>query len=421
VGPDHELFVYDDGLYVEGEAQLRRRVQQLLGPRWAPQHSNAAIQWLVQREAVNPLSYDPPLGSRVYTRSRIYDLAAETYEAYTPESAWLARVPWEYDPQAPKPEAILAFLYEVLGSREMVGHFLEIAGYCMLTRNPLRKALLLRGAGRNGKSILLHLLVALLGETNVVALPLQRLGGDDRFSPARLRGKLANICGDIGSQAARDMSLFKQITGGDRIHGEKKGKDGFDFLVGAMMVFSANEFPSSPDTSAAYIDRWLVLEFPNRFAEDAKKENQLRALAENEDEMRGLMKLAVEQAARLVARGNFDPPVEARRAHERFTQAVDSVASFLASDRVIIDPDRRIERSALHMEYQSFCQENGSKPLGRNKFYDRMEKVDGIVREIGHGNVGHFRGVAPTLSVRLNDDPETYPGTYPAEGAANGG
>jgi hypothetical protein len=118
-----------------------------------------------------------------------------------------------------------------------------------------------------------------------VAVPLQRLGGEDRFSPARLVGKLANICGDIGPQSAKDMSLFKQLTGGDRIQAERKFHEPFEFISGATPVFSANEFPGSPDTTRAYKGRWAAVEWPRQFDENASMERQLKLLGEGRGEL----------------------------------------------------------------------------------------------------------------------------------------
>jgi phage/plasmid-associated DNA primase len=91
-----------------------------------------------------------------------------------------------------------------LDNRVLVEFMYALAGYVALSRNPLRLAFLMYGpGGNNGKSIFLHLLSQLLGERNVAAVPLQRLGGEDRFSPARLVGKLANICGTSARRRPR--------------------------------------------------------------------------------------------------------------------------------------------------------------------------------------------------------------------------
>jgi phage/plasmid-associated DNA primase len=102
-------------------------------------------------------------------------------------------------------------------------------------------------------------------------------------------GRLANVCGDIGPQTAKDMSLFKQTVGGDRIQAERKLREPFEFISGATPIFSANEFPGSPDTTRAYKDRWVAIEWCVRFADYAAKGNELKALGENRGEMEGFL------------------------------------------------------------------------------------------------------------------------------------
>ena len=72
----------------------------------------------------------------------------------------------------------------------------EAVGYCFYRRNELRKAFILTGEKQNGKSTYLSLITSLLGRENVTSLDLGELG--QRFKPAELFGKLANVGDDIG-------------------------------------------------------------------------------------------------------------------------------------------------------------------------------------------------------------------------------
>jgi len=234
-----------------------------------------------------------------------------------------------------------------------------------------------QGTGRNGKSIVLSLWRDLLGTRNVATVPLSRLGGDDRFAPAQLVGKLANICGDIGVRAARDMSLFKQLTGNDRIFGEHKNKPGFEFECGALPVFSANEFPQSPDTSMAFLSRWLVLPFPNEFDEDASKEAELTGLGQDDAEMAGFLRRSVEGVGRLLDRGDFDVPESSRAAWDRYKNSVDNVASFL-NEECGLGGEQRVQRKILFVAYQAYCETSGYSPLGRKRFFERVRSSEGV-------------------------------------------
>lgn len=376
VGADGRLYRYEEGVYLpDGEELARARALELLGERVRRSHLNEVVAYFASREGVTPLSLDPDRRDVVRVRNGIVDPRALEVEDYTPENATLVRLPWRYDPAATCPR-IDDFLREVL-PEDAVGFFYELVGYSALPRNRLRKAVLEQGTGRNGKSIVLSLWSDLLGRGNVTAVPLARLGGDDRFSPARLVGKLANICGDVGARPPRDMSLFKQLTGGDRIYGEHKNRPGFEFECGALPVFSANEFPQSPDTTLAFMERWLVLSFPNQFAEDAKLEAELKALGRDESEMTGFLRRSIEGAGRLIERGDFEVPESSNAAWERYRMSVDAVAAFVAEE-CEVGPDKRTERRTLFAEYQAYCAANGYKARGKKTFYERVRSMNGI-------------------------------------------
>ena len=306
--------------------------------------------------------------------------AGEPYEPepYTPENATTIQLPWCYTPDADCP-AILDFLGEVQArdtseqTDAMVEFLFEVIGYTLLPRGPVRKAVLHLGPTGAGKSILLHLHTALTGEHQVSTESLTNIGSN-RFSAANLVGKLANICADIGTQAAEDSSIFKAIVGGDRIPAERKGRQGFSFRPSATLIFSANEVPGSRDTGDAYTGRWFVIQYRHQFEEDARKEAELRALASDQGEMEGFMRHSVLGAGRMLDRGDFEVPADVAEAGERFRRTVDSVAGWLESDRTIVDDGSNAERKAAYASYCAWCEDEGKHPLGRTRFYDRLRQ-----------------------------------------------
>ena len=62
-------------------------------------------------------------------------------------------------------------------------------------------------------------------------------------------------------------SLIKQLTGGDKIGFEKKGKDPFSDYNYAKMIIASNSLPTTQDTSDGFFRRWLIIDFPNEFEE----------------------------------------------------------------------------------------------------------------------------------------------------------
>jgi putative DNA primase/helicase len=392
---DGHLYRYDNGLYRDdGEAQIRLHARALLGDEHGTRFRVAeVVSYFRDRETATPLSLDPDDRLVIRARNGIVDPVAavearergERYdpEPYTPENATTVRLPWDYDPEARCPK-IGAFLRDVFdGDKATVWLALEVSGYALLSRNPLRKAFLLYGKTASGKSTFLWFLTGLIGKERVSAESLQQLG-DNRFSPARLVGKLANICPDIGTRAPEDSSIFKSITGGtDPVRVERKGRDAFDFYPSATLLFSANEYPASRDVTDAYFQRWITIGFPRQFPEDAIKEAELRALTSDPAEMRGYLRNAVDAVGRLLVRGRFDIPETSRREGEKMRQAVDSVAGWLASERVVVGDGGETDRRVAYRDYKLWMEDEGRKQftLSRNRFYERVRAESRIGSE----------------------------------------
>jgi len=399
-GPDGGIYRYEDGVYIDdGEAFIRSMSMALLAGAYKRSVVGEVVQYFLDREGADPLSFDPDAQNVIRTPDGILDMKTWSYSELTEENSTRVQIPWRIVQGVTCPD-IDRFLMECHhNDREVVNFLYVIAGYCMLTRNPLRTAVLLFGpTGHNGKSIFLWLLTCLLGRSNVAAVPLQRLGGDDRFSPAKLVGKLANICGDIGPNAAKDMSLFKQITGGDPIHAERKFGDPFDFICGATPIFSANEYPGSPDTTKAYKGRWQVVPWTVEFEENSDTEERLKSLGRDHVEMEGFALAAAWAVHNMLKVGSFVQPDVVRDATEAFWRSVDPFESWV-SERVVLDPTGQVTGPVAYESYKDHALANGSKnPLGRNRFYDKLVGLEGVWR--ADSSTDKYR---PFMGLRLTE------------------
>lgn len=172
----------------------------------------------------------------------------------------------KFDPTARRP-AWDKFISEVFpGDSEAIAW--EIPAWLVTPDTSIQKAILLLGEGANGKSSYLRGLLAFIGKQNTSAVSLQKLE-NDRFSAARLIGRLANICPDLPGTDLAGTSVFKAITGGAPLMAEYKFRDSFEFIPYARLVFSANHMPKSKDASPAFFRRWLLVPFNATFVEGA--------------------------------------------------------------------------------------------------------------------------------------------------------
>src|SRR5258708_27544575 len=148
-----------------------------------------------------------------------------THEQLSPNSADFlspVQLPVKFAPDARCPKWD-KFISEVFpGDAEAIAW--EIPAWLMTPDTSIQKAILLMGDGANGKSTYLRAVLAFIGKHNAAAVSLHKLE-NDRFSAARLIGRLANICPDLPSADLTGTSMFKAITGGDEIEAEYNVKD----------------------------------------------------------------------------------------------------------------------------------------------------------------------------------------------------
>src|SRR5262249_38580390 len=215
----------------------------------------------------------------------------------------------------------------------------EIPAWLMTPDTSIQKAILLMGDGANGKSTYLRAVLAFIGNHNSAAVSLHRLE-NDRFSAARLIGRLANICPDLPSTDLTSTSVFKTITRGDPLMAEYKFKDSFEFVPYARLVFSATHLPKSQDASPAFFRRWHVVPFERTFADgdpETIPSDKLDAILSDPAELSGVLNKTLEALATIRARGLSDSD-STNRATDEFRQATDPLAVWL-DRKTILNPD----------------------------------------------------------------------------------
>ena len=231
---------------------------------------------------------------------------------------------------------------------------------------------MLQGAGRNGKSTLLNLLQAFLGMDNCSNVALTSLC-NDRFAKAQLFGKLANIYSDLPSEALKNSADFKALSGGDRITAEHKFQAAFAFTNYAKLIFSCNYVPMTHDLSNAFFDRWIIIRFPNMFTGEKMNPNLLAKLT-TEDELSGLLNLAIRGLKRLLENGGFTYRKSLEEVQDEYERLSNPVAAFLA-DMCEEDPEEYAIKDELYNVFKSYCKSNGYSIFSEKMFTGLLKKL----------------------------------------------
>jgi putative DNA primase/helicase len=367
VGVDGRLYRYDNGVYrSDGDVVARVEARRLLGNLWKKQHAGEVEAWL---RAAPPTIGERPRDDVINVANGLLNWWSGTLSAHSPDCPSTVQIPVAFRPGAQCPR-ILRFLSEVLPADALDSIF-EVMGLSLYAGNPMRAAVLLLGPGRNGKSVLLNLIKALVGPENVSAVSLQTLA-ENRFAAAELFSKLANIYGDLDARAVRQTDVFKTVTGCDPIQAERKYGQFFTFTSFALPIFSANEPPMCADQTEAWFDRWLVVPMERRIPEDRVDPHLIEKLT-TPGELEGLLARAVEGLRRLMERRRFAPPPSIREAREKYRTDLDTVAGFLG-ESCVFEAEGWVLRSQLHAAYRDWCKESGRPPVSARQFNGRLRE-----------------------------------------------
>jgi P4 family phage/plasmid primase-like protien len=367
------FWTYRGGVWTrDTKARVRAAVTARLGERTRRAHRTNVEEYLLGSvEIIEPATPQP---DAINVHNGMLDWRTGRLRDHDPDDKSTVQLGAAWMPGATCP-VVEAWLREVLPPDllEPVGNspgfIWEVLGYLCYSGNPLHKALLMLGAGRNGKGTFLRLVTALLGAANVSAVPLHSLV-DNRFRVAELEGRLANIAGDLDSTWLESTALFKAITGGDSVTAERKYAAPFDFSPFAVPVYSANAVWGTPDTSAGYMSRWVVIPFPNSF--DGVEDRGLDAALSAPAELEGVLAKAVQGLRAVLAAGNFTEPPSVAEAFGRFRDESDPVSAFMRETTEIAG-GWFIPRGRIWDIYLAWVSDSGAKSkLARSKLYARL-------------------------------------------------
>lgn len=271
---------------------------------------------------------------------------------------------------------------------------LEIIGYICSDLTVGKCAFFMQGQPNSGKSVVAEFVGKLFDPSLVSNIPLHQLG--DRFSRDELAGKKVNIAGEIAGRALRDISIFKSITGSDRITGEFKGKNLFYFIPRCKLLFAGNTLPrtTEADTTAAFANRLVVLLFNQSIPPGQQDKSLLDRLWWEAD---SIVTLALHAMQDLMGRNFvFTLPEDSGAFLASFANRSNILAGFL-DECCVLSPKARVFNTDLFAAFVDYCARNGLETFSRDQFYDLLSGIPGIYAKrirIGKENRQGHTGIA---------------------------
>lgn len=266
------------------------------------------------------------------------------------------------------------------------------------------KVFFLVGPKGSGKSTVMKILSRLVDPRNISHVDPSHFVG---FNMETMAGKLLNMDTDIDLHKPIQDSVIKKIT--DRVPFRVARKFQTDLLVpiAPVHIFGANELPRSMEgATGAYERRVIIVKFGGFSAEKLGAGNY----EIDYDELvwskgpAGILAFAIRGLIDLArSRGHFSVPQSSREELRAWDQESDEVARFVEdvkeglvadrNNRILLDPEARIERKHLYEIFKAWSEESQPKVqlTGRTTFFQRFaSKGFGVKTIMG---VRYFLGI----------------------------
>lgn len=358
-----EILYYKNGIYHPGGEQvIKIELEKIAGYSIKNYQRNEIIAHVRYRTIAKREDFDSDINI-INVKNGLVNILSGEVKPHSPDYLSLVQLPVKYDPMALCPK-IIGFLIDIQ-SREGISLIIRFFGYCIYKSACYEKALMFIGPGKNGKSVLIKLIESFVGQENVSHASLQELTGD-RFAGADLYGKLVNTFADLESNKLTNTGIFKTLVSGDSIRAQRKHQQPFSFHNYSKLIFSTNKILRSDDMSYAYYRRWIILIFDKLFDGENQDPELINKLI-TEEEMSGLLNLALKGLRKLIKEGGFkDIPVEQIRQHYEHSSSI--MKEFIDEQCVINlnNPDYLVSTRRLKELFGMFCRSRGLKPLEEN-------------------------------------------------------
>jgi len=400
-----EMWIYCNGVYKpQGESSIKEICRNILKENYT--------EWLAN-EIIAKIQVDTFIPSEIFFQNNylqevplnngILNIQTRELLPFNPKKIFFNKLPVNYDPKQTCPN-IEQHFKTVLKNEEDTEVMFEIFGFFLYKDYFIEKAIMFVGDGRNGKGKTIELMKRFLGIENCASVPLNVMVDLAGFRVWDLFGKMANLAGDLSSNALKETSILKQTTGRDLIGADRKNKTTVNFVNYAKHVFACNELPRVYDFSRGFWERWILFEFPYTFV----KEEIYNDLRDNlnyrkmdpfiidklttEEELSGLLNKALEGLQRILKNKDFSYSIGVDKVKKFWVRKSDSFTAF-AMDHLEDNDEGVITKPLLRKLFNRYCKKHGIKGTSDKNIKVVLEEMFGASDRQASDGIRIWEGV----------------------------
>lgn len=372
-----------DSLYREAAAEPDEMRRKALGQHAVRSDSAAKIAAMLSLAESEPAVAIRPddldrAGWLLNCLNGTLDLRTGALRPHQRDDLITKQAPVAYDPAATCP-TFDAFLRQIMGGNADLSSYLQrLVGYCLTADVSEQGFDLFHGIGANGKSTLLTIILAMLGDYGKQAAPgllMRKYGDAHPTEVADLHG--ARCVSVIEVEEGKHLAevLTKQLTGGDRLKARLMRQDFFEFDLTFKIIMAVNHLPRVTGTDEAIWRRIRTTPFGvtiPRAEQDRRLPEKLKA------ELPGILAWAVRGCLEWQQRG-LDPPREVQAATAQYRTESDLMGGFLDECTRATEAGYVLAKD-LYAAYVRWCEDNGERARSQRQFGGALSER-GFVRQ----------------------------------------
>lgn len=316
-----------------------------------------------------------------------------------------------YTPGLLPPTSRLAkFLHSSVPDQDLCDFLQELMGDTLTPTNRHQVATLLKGGGRNGKSVLVRLMSAL--HERVAPMRLDKLSG---FQLMPLLHASLVIVEEVPASGF-DEQMLKALISGESVTVDRKYLSPISYRPTAKWLISTNNDQRSRDNTTGFWRRLCIVPFTQQVA----PMDVIPGLDQDiiTHELQLLLDWCLTGLQRLMVRGKLPPePMAVRQAKQKAVVASNPVAAWVQDEGVEpgVDATDQHDKDAVFARYCHWCTTNKVRNMTSVAFWTALRAMvdlehDGQHR-VGGKRVRHVR-------IRFDSDAEQESGVSAAGGAA---
>lgn len=404
-----EYFAYDSATGIFNETELDEI--QLSVARYYEKNTNKKWTVKVNREVIECLRINIPdvkemekYKSKICLANCVLDVKTRKIYKHSHKYLFLHRSNVEYNKSAECP-LFEQFLDQItMHNQKRKEALVEFMGLCLTKEIGLGMAVILKGAGANGKSVFCNTLCALLGENNYTSVVLKDL---PTFGSAKIPGKKLVIMSETSRATSSNVmsNELKQIASGEVMSCNQKYKPITDMKPFAKILLLTNhEIGFLEDDSEGALRRVYIIPFEHYIPPEQRDfhlEDKLKC------ELSGILNLSLEGYQRLVENGYmYSSKAESDAIINDVIRLSNPLRSFIR-ENIEYSAESRLSYAKIRKRFSEWCEVNDLSSQGNEGFsIDKMLDGRDIFKEISnYYNVTRYKsnGDRGLKNIRFKD------------------